>query len=753
MAVTADQVVVELQAKTEAYNQKIAQASANFTKNISAMSKAAIAAGSASAVAFNSATGAFEKAAPAVKKTGDASKMAQQQMRNLAFQFQDIGTMLAAGQSPFMLLAQQLPQVTMYGGKMTGVMGALRATVSNLVSPLGLATTAFVLLGSAAIDYFTAVDDGDKEAQKKLEEQAKIVQQVAERWGKAVPAIKAYADELERVREASEKQQAGEIVAQQSIDKVKEELFGLSSLVEKAMASLAGSGQETEEVFNKLQPAIGGLNAKLQDGTATSADLEKAQKAMAEVATGYSTPAILELANAFAVLIPQIKQALGIADAARFDAAPFADAHIQLKNFVSEQERLNGLTGKQLALEKEIASVQSDARKATGSEIGKDEARRIAEERLAATERRAQERRKPRRSAEDRKAERDANAYRDLVKSAQDRIDQMELEQQLVGKAGVAAEVMRLKLELLQKAQDKGRTVTEAQRKEIDKLAESYAKAADKLAAMHLAEELNFEREQMFRSPTEQRVNSTLRNAGIDIESPEGKALSASIRLNEKLVEARDLTTDFAQSFTQDLMNGVSAMDALGKAAGRLGEQLINMALNQLINNLFKNLTGILGGGTSYFPPVPTTGIGLFADGGYTGSGGKNQPAGVVHKGEVVWSQNDVRRAGGVGVVEAMRRGAAGYSGGGAPGMANISPFNVPRLPTMPSMTQTNNKTTTNNAPVINVSVDGATGNAEVAAMVQQGVAKGIQAWQGSTQFASAVSYGFKQGQKRGMIR
>ncbi|WP_049043689.1 hypothetical protein, partial [Acinetobacter baumannii] len=28
-----------------------------------------------------------------------------------------------------------------------------------------------------------------------------------------------------------------------------------------------------------------------------------------------------------------------------------------------------------------------------------------------------------------------------------------------------------------------------------------------------------------------------------------------------------------------------------------------------------------------------------FADGGYTGSGGKYQPAGIVHKGEVVWSQ------------------------------------------------------------------------------------------------------------------
>ncbi|MFA2885439.1 tape measure protein [Acinetobacter pittii] len=45
-----------------------------------------------------------------------------------------------------------------------------------------------------------------------------------------------------------------------------------------------------------------------------------------------------------------------------------------------------------------------------------------------------------------------------------------------------------------------------------------------------------------------------------------------------------------------------------------------------------------------------------FADGGYTGSGGKYEAAGIVHKGEVVWSQEDIRRWGGVGLVENMRK-------------------------------------------------------------------------------------------------
>ncbi|WP_370679374.1 phage tail tape measure protein [Comamonas sp. GB3 AK4-5] len=56
---------------------------------------------------------------------------------------------------------------------------------------------------------------------------------------------------------------------------------------------------------------------------------------------------------------------------------------------------------------------------------------------------------------------------------------------------------------------------------------------------------------------------------------------------------------------------------------------------------------------------------GSWATGGYTGDGGKYEAAGVVHRGEVVWSQEDVARAGGVATVEAMRRGLRGYANGG----------------------------------------------------------------------------------------
>ena len=59
-----------------------------------------------------------------------------------------------------------------------------------------------------------------------------------------------------------------------------------------------------------------------------------------------------------------------------------------------------------------------------------------------------------------------------------------------------------------------------------------------------------------------------------------------------------------------------------------------------------------------------------YASGGYTGPGGKHDIAGAVHKGEVVWSQDDVAAHGGPQAVDRLRRSRAGYASGGIVGYA-----------------------------------------------------------------------------------
>lgn len=76
-----------------------------------------------------------------------------------------------------------------------------------------------------------------------------------------------------------------------------------------------------------------------------------------------------------------------------------------------------------------------------------------------------------------------------------------------------------------------------------------------------------------------------------------------------------------------------------------------------------------LGGAAAGAPPAIASSIGItkatslamFSEGGYTGAGGRDEPAGIVHRGEIVWSQDNIRAAGGVEAVERMRVSGGGF--------------------------------------------------------------------------------------------
>lgn len=96
-----------------------------------------------------------------------------------------------------------------------------------------------------------------------------------------------------------------------------------------------------------------------------------------------------------------------------------------------------------------------------------------------------------------------------------------------------------------------------------------------------------------------------------------------------------------------------------------------------------------------------------FSSGGYTGAGGKYQPAGIVHKGEVVWSQRDVALAGGVATVEAMRKGHTGYADGGVVGGSTFNGIPAAMAGSSGVIVQINieksgNTTTTTDTPALN---------------------------------------------------
>lgn len=87
----------------------------------------------------------------------------------------------------------------------------------------------------------------------------------------------------------------------------------------------------------------------------------------------------------------------------------------------------------------------------------------------------------------------------------------------------------------------------------------------------------------------------------------------------------------------------------------------LSSSLSSLFSGLARSLSGLFsgggGGGGGFFSAL--AGAFGFADGGYTGAGGKYQPAGVVHAGEYVFPQEAVRRLG-VAALANLHRFATG---------------------------------------------------------------------------------------------
>jgi len=128
----------------------------------------------------------------------------------------------------------------------------------------------------------------------------------------------------------------------------------------------------------------------------------------------------------------------------------------------------------------------------------------------------------------------------------------------------------------------------------------------------------------------------------------------------------KSLAKDAVGGFISDLREGKSAAEALEGALDKVTEKLLDMALNAAFDG-FGSIFNFGGGG---FKANTTLGSFLtngFDKGGYTGPGGKYQPAGVVHKGEYVFDAEATRRIG----VANLRR-LQGYASGGLVGAPTL---------------------------------------------------------------------------------
>lgn len=201
---------------------------------------------------------------------------------------------------------------------------------------------------------------------------------------------------------------------------------------------------------------------------------------------------------------------------------------------------------------------------------------------------------------------------------------------------------------------------TEAQ-SQINPLLDDYGFAAEKAAA---ATELLLAAQEagVAITPELRAQIDTLSTAYASAAAAAGQLDEAQAAAVDRAEEMQNLKRDVIGGLAQGLRDGASAADLLADALGRVGDRLLDMALDSIFSakpagggggGMFSNFLGSLFG---------------FADGGYTGAGSKHDPAGIVHRGEFVFSKRAVEAIG-AGRLDAMHRAAKrGYAEGGPVG-------------------------------------------------------------------------------------
>ncbi|KIP99272.1 tail protein [Agrobacterium tumefaciens] len=221
-------------------------------------------------------------------------------------------------------------------------------------------------------------------------------------------------------------------------------------------------------------------------------------------------------------------------------------------------------------------------------------------------------------------ATRQSDAYSQITQGARQYSDAQRLEQQTLGMTARQAQALRYEQDMLNEAQRAGIQLSPQQRSEIAQLAQGMAQAEMATGRLREKQEGLAEAGQFF---------------GTQITDALTGLLSGTMTAEQAL---QSMLQTLIKVGLQAMLMGEGPLAGLFGMGGKSGGGGFGGILGSLLGGLFG-----------------------FESGGYTGNGGKGEPAGVVHRGEFVMSKAAVSRIG-VRNLDAMHRGALkGYSDGG----------------------------------------------------------------------------------------
>ncbi|MGV1912348.1 tape measure protein [Agrobacterium vitis] len=520
--------------------------------------------------------------------------------------------------------------------------------------------------------------------------------------GEAGQAADRFSERLKRVGEAAEESAEKVDKARQSYNAVKENQLAQEAKV--AASSLKSTSDETINLLsyfakmresNLITPEQATELERLRDGIKTgSVSADDARQSLAKMATADynfqqiadAIDPILKKLTTISVAAQQTASDLAAVQSAKVMSPEQVAGYKQYaqsrkqgeemlrigKAYADEAQRQNALSKEQLAIEGKRAKIKADLAK-TGGVLPDDKITSLAIAEVKADERRSDSGKKtavPRATADDRL---------DMdIQSIRDRTAALVEEQAVVGQSYRQQEARRMSLDLEQQAlQD----VREEARRNNDENWRTVELTPDQIAKIKAASEAYAEQADILRK----------------VEEAQQRSQQA----------AQEFYDTAKSAFSDVIMGAESFSDALSGVLKKLGE----LALNSAFDGLFGGSSATSSGGwlTGFAKAIG------FADGGYTGAGGKYEPAGVVHKGEYVFDADAVRKAGGPAGLDAMRKRLKGYSSGGYVG---------PSAPRMPDLSRAASSKASSVQISINPVIDNRGASVEAVARQEQAMNK-----------------------------
>lgn len=206
----------------------------------------------------------------------------------------------------------------------------------------------------------------------------------------------------------------------------------------------------------------------------------------------------------------------------------------------------------------------------------------------------------------------------------------------------------------------------DAQAKAVQSLTEEYAKLADfqNTESVEAQRTFAYGWSEAFKQYMDAASNSATKAANM-FDVLTGSMNSAISRFVET---GKFSFSDFASSVIKDMIT-----IELQAQASRVFSTIVN-AIGGAIAGSFGSSGQVVGGSAG----TMTIGENGFAEGGYTGMGGKYDPAGIVHRGEYVINADQTKRLG-VGFLDRLNKGYAngGYVGAASSAMGGNVNINI----------------------------------------------------------------------------